>query len=156
MELDTTKFDILSQTYVRDADTIYLVTARKLKPIKSADADSFTALGPLHGRDATTGYFRDKRMRLAKGSGPADLRPPGHVYATDSTQFYFSTHKVPPPDGIDLCAPGLRLRWFDENEVNMPHVALTDGAGVWMSLTTGPDTWARLDGADFDTLAPLG
>ncbi|WP_103764158.1 hypothetical protein [Roseovarius confluentis] len=156
MEIDTTKFDILSQGYVRDADTIYLVMARKLKPIKSADADSFAALGTSHGRDATTGYFRDKRMRLAKGRGPADLRPLGHVYATDGTQLYFTTQKVPPPDGIDLSGPGLRLRWFDENEVNMPHVALTDGAGVWMSLTTGPDRWVRLDGADFDTLAPLG
>lgn len=148
-------FEILSDHYARDAQRVFFIMPTKLKPIKDADPVTFVALLGQHGRDASTAYLRDKRLRMAKGTTPADLRSYGHVYATDGTNVLFVQDKIEPPPGVDLTAPATRLRWFDQNEVNAPPFALTDGAAVWVRLNSGRDGWTLLAGADFDKVAPL-
>ena len=153
--IDAAAFNVLSDSYARDADTIYLIMDTKLKPIKAADASSFAARGDNHGVDAQNAWFRDRRMRLPKGTPPTKLRSLGHVYATDGAFLYFTNDKLTAPDGIDLTSPSLRLRWFDDNEINMPQIILTDGTAVWASLRHGSERWAQLDKADFDTVEPV-
>lgn len=155
-KVDAASFEVLSPCYARDCTAVYLIMQTKLKVIKGADTASFVALADTHGRDANSAFCRDKRMRLSKGRAPNDLIPLGHIYASDGVKLFFGTQGFSPPESADLNAGALRLRWFDDCEVNLPIVTIADGQGCWMRGLAGQrERWIALEGADFETLAPI-
>lgn len=153
-KIDATRFEILSDSYARDAESVYYIMPTKLKPLKAADVASFTALGSDHGHDDAKAFCQDKAMRLRKGKKPHDLRPLGLNFATDGTSLFHGTAQFDPPAGADLNAAALRFRSFSGTyDINMDAVSLTDGAQVWYKDGFGP--WWCCIGADFDSLRPV-
>lgn len=155
-KVDHSSFEVLSPTFARDRTGVYLIMASKLKLIKAADAASFSSVGEMHGRDAHCVFCRDKRMRLRKGARPEDVTPLGFVYSHDGSKLFFGTQAFAPPQGADLNAADLKLRWFGECEINMPAITLTDGKGCWMrGLAGSREDWLAYEDADFESLAPI-
>lgn len=154
-KVDAASFTILSKSYARDRDAVYLIMETKLKVVKHADPASFVAVGDCFGQDGAAAFFRATRMRLNKGCTPDRLRSFGHVYATDGISLFFGTERHAFPDQAHAAEPSLRLKWFSDNEVNLPILTLTDGHTCWVAIYHARQRWWECSGADFETLAPL-
>ncbi len=154
-KVDRQSFEVLSDSYARDRDAVYLIMETKLKPVKHADPTSFVAVGDCFGRDASSAFFRTSKMRLNKGCDPESLQSLGHVYATDGASLFFGTERHAWPKELDISLSGIRLKWFSDNEVNLPTLTLTDGQTCWLAIHHNGQHWWECKDADFETLAPL-
>ncbi len=96
-----------------------------------------------------------KRVRLNKQAAPHHFRGLGHIYGTDGVTLDFGTAKFEAPADLGLARAALRIKWYHDNEINIPPVVLTDGARCWVALYGLNGNWFECEGADFATLAPL-
>ncbi|HAT86414.1 MAG TPA: hypothetical protein DCS30_11010 [Rhizobiales bacterium] len=154
-KVDKQSFEVLSNSYARDREAVYLIMETKLKPVKNANPATFVAIGDCFGRDSTSAFFRTSKMRLNKGCNPENLKSLGHVYATDGVSLFFGTERHAWPDDLDASGPEIKLKWFCDNEVNLPILTLTDGQTCWVAIYHNGQRWWECQGAGFETLAPL-
>ncbi|WP_162652107.1 DKNYY domain-containing protein [Lentilitoribacter sp. Alg239-R112] len=148
-------FAILSDTYAHNNETIYQILPTKLKILKNIDVKSFSAVGDFFGRDDCNAFFFDKRLRLSKSKVSSDLKSLGHVYATDGAILFFGAEVISVPTNIDMTSSKIQLKWFSDDDVNLPPIALTDGISCWVASPHYEDLWTECAGADFATLQPL-
>ena len=155
--LDRTSFQVLSPCYLRDRHNVYQVMDSKLKPLSGADAASFEAIGVAHGRDAGAAWFRDKKMRLAKGGTLAAFRELAPAFATDGRTLYFGTQQEKVPARLSVDWTTARLKAFGDSEINCPLLAVDDGTQVLVRHTVWHQDsyWMVLPGAMFDSLVQL-
>lgn len=151
-KVDADTFEVLSPAYARDRRTVFHMMETKLKSVGGADPMTFEPVGAQFGRDATGGFFRDKRLRISRNGSLARLAALGHVYAHDGAVLFFTTRQVAPPDApIDW--DRVRLKWLEEDghDVNVPALVLDGGEGVWFRDWHGRGSWVRLEGAQFES-----
>ncbi|MFK7958362.1 MAG: DKNYY domain-containing protein [Lysobacterales bacterium] len=152
---DRASFTVLSETYAKDREQVYQILGSKLKPVKVADPKSFKALAGLLGRDAQQVYCNGKRLRLKKGQTVGQFRALGHCYGVDSASLYFGTAQVALPADFDVLSEQVALRWFSDNQINMPPITLTDGERCWSYVSSAEPYWFECGGAVFEQLTPL-
>ncbi|MEM1376837.1 MAG: DKNYY domain-containing protein [Pseudomonadota bacterium] len=86
LDVDADTFQLLSASFAKDANTVFEIMEKKLKPVEGADAPTFHSVGSMHGADASMAWWRAKRIKKANAGGLRELNP---HYSTDGQALFY-------------------------------------------------------------------